>query len=192
MSTSLVHILTVIGKAAVDVEAACENMLGGRVERHSRNYGYGSDDWSEADQKAAQRLSSALINAAPELPIVYYAQYLDSWSVADSRFRLLDWPDGRKRQICGDMFGMVFYPSEFCQALLTQIKRLRRRKLYRDQAEDRWFLDHMREALQAALWLEKPFLVVSISKWLGPSRQDEEIRAALDLPIELKQLRMED
>jgi hypothetical protein len=44
-------------------------------------------------------------------------------------------------------------------------------------------LDHLSEAIQAAGWLQKPFLVVSISECLGPSRHDDEIKAVLDLPM---------
>jgi hypothetical protein len=183
MSTSIVHVLTVIGNGAKEVEAACEQLLAKRVERHPTEYG--SDDWSERDLKAIEDLCSALIEAARDLPVVYYAQYIDAWSVADSRFRLLEWPDGRRRQIYGSGFGMAFYPSTFCQDILAQIKRFRRRRLYRNQAEDRWFLDQMKEAIEAALWLRAPFLVVSISQCLGPSREDEEIKAALDTPLGL-------
>lgn len=185
MSTNLVHVLTVIGKAARQVHAACEELLGRRVERHPKSYG--SEDWSEAHHKAIEEFSLSLINTAPDLPILYYARYLDSWDVADSRFSLLQWPDGRRRQICGDLFGLVFYPSEFCQSLLAQIKTLRRKKLYRKQYIYRWFLDHVREALLSALWLEAPFLVVSISQCLGPSRDDEQIRQSLDLAMPLTQ-----
>ncbi len=180
MSTSLVHAFTVIGKGAGEVEAACEELLGRRVVREPN--AYGSEDWSEADHKAIEGLCTSLINAARELPVVYYAQYLDSWSVANSPFSLLKWPDGRRRYICGDSHGLVFYPSEFYRDLLEQIKRFRRRRFYRDQAEDRWFLQQMREALDCGLWLETPSLVVSINEPLGPS-EVEEIEAAVNLSI---------
>jgi len=186
MSTSLIHVLTVIGKGAREVEATCEELLSRRTERHSNCYA--SEDWSEVDHRGIAGLCLALINAARNLPVVYYAQYLDGWSVADSRFGLLEWSDGRKRQICGDTFGLAFYPAPICQDLLAQMKRIRRRRHYRNQAEDRWFLERIREAIDAALWLEVPFLVVSISQCLGPSRHDQEIRAALDTTIGLAKL----
>src|SRR5262249_27256619 len=126
-----------------------------------------------------------LTAAACDLPVLYYAQYLDSWDVADSRFRLLKWRDRRSRQIFGSMFGLVFYPSRFCEDLLSQIKSYRKTRIYRDQSEDRWFLDHMQEAINAALWLKAPFLVVSISECLGPSRDNEEIQAALNAALGL-------
>ena len=84
------------------------------------------------------------------------------------------WPDGRRRHICGDQFGLVFYPSAFCQELLAQIRAFRKRRLYREQSEDRWFIDHIFEALHSALRLEAPFLIVSISQCLGPSRYNDE------------------
>src|SRR5262245_59876303 len=127
MSTSLVHVLTVIGKAASEVEAACEDLLGRRVQHHANSYG--TDDWSPVDHEAIAGFCTSLLKHVSKLPILYYAQYLDTWSVADSRFRLLEWSDGRKRQIYGASFGVVFYPSEFSENLLAQVKKYRRRKL---------------------------------------------------------------
>ncbi len=181
MSTSLVHTLTIIGIGAIQIETACDELLGRRVKRSPRSHG--TDDWSESDRKDIEGLCTTLIGAARSLPVVYYAEYLDSWDVANSRFRSLPWPDGKKREICGSGFGMAWYPSRHAEAFLTQIKRLRRSKLYREQAEDRWFVDHIKEALEVARWLQAPFLVVAISQCLGPSRLDEEIKKALDMPI---------
>ena len=75
--------------------------------------------------------------------------------------------------------------SLFCGDLLAQIKRLCSRRVYRHQSEDRWFLDQMREALEAALSLEAPFLVVSISECLGGTRHDNEIKAAIEKSMDL-------
>ena len=183
MSTSIVHVLTVIGKAATEVEAACVELLGRRIESDSKNEG--SFDWSAADHQALEDLCVALIRASRELPVLYCAQYLDCWTVADSRFCILDWPDERRRQIYGSAYGLAFYPSKFSLDLLTQIKKCRRRRFYRNQSEDRWFLDQMKEAIEAALWLESPFLTVSISECLCPSRHDEEIKASLKKSIVL-------
>jgi hypothetical protein len=183
MGTSLVHVLTVIGKGATEVEDACDELLGRRIQRHVNRYG--SEDWTEADHTAIADLCSALINAARDLPVVYYAQYVDSRSVADSRFRLVEWPDAKRRWIFGSTFGMVYYPSRHYESVLVQIKSKRRTKLYRTQTEDRWYLDHLKEATEAAIWLQAPFLVVSVSECLGGGRDDEEIKAALDMPIGL-------
>jgi hypothetical protein len=185
MSTSIVHVLAVIGKGAEQVESACEELLGRRKERHPKEYG--SDDWSEQDHKDIEKFCAALVRASRELPVLYYAQYLDSWSVGDMQFRLLEWPDGKRRQIGGSNFGVVFYPSRYSNEFLAQIKRWRRRRVYRNQAEDRWYLDHIREAIEDALWLDSSFLVVSISECIDASRQDEEIRESLDKPIDLTQ-----
>ena len=152
MSTNIVHVLTVIGKAANEVEAVCEELLSRREERRAGEFG--TDDWSERQHEEIRAFCKSLIGASRELPVHYYAQYLDGWSVADSRFMLLDWPDGKRRQIFGTEHGIAFYPSDCCQSVLEQIAKWRRRKVYRTQTEDRWYLDHMREAIQAALWLE--------------------------------------
>jgi hypothetical protein len=181
MSTSVVHVLTIIGKASQEVEAACRDLLGRRVARSPN--GYGSDDWSAQDHHDIESFCVRLIGAAYELPVLYYAQYIDAWSVADSRYRLVDWPDGQRLQVYGSGYGLVFYPSQHRESFLSQIKKRRQTKVYRQQTEDRWYLDHLSEAIQAAGWLPTPFLVISISRCLGGSRYDEEIKAALDLPI---------
>ena len=181
MSTSVVHLLTIIGKASQDVEAGCRDLLDRRVARSPN--GYGSDDWSAEDHTDIESFCVRLISAAYELPVLYYAQYIDAWSVADSRYRLVDWPDGQRLQVCGSNYGLVFYPSQYRESFLSQIKKRRQTRLYRKQAEYRWYFDHLNEAIQAAGWLQAMSLVVSISRCLGASRHDDEIKAALHLPI---------
>ena len=177
MSTSLVHVLTIIGNAAQDAEAVCEELLARRKPRAGG--GYGSSDWSAQDHADIQAFCLRLIAAAHELPILYYAQYLDPWTVADSRFALLPWPDERRRLFCGGDHGIAFYPAQIADAILGQIAE----NAPRAQREDRWYLDQLKNAIEAALWLKAPFLVVAISRCLGGSRQDDEIKAALDLPL---------
>jgi hypothetical protein len=185
MSTSLVHILTVIGRGAADAEAACEELLCRRIQRRPRSYG--SEDWTERDYKDIEHLCQALVKAARKLPVHYYAQYLDPWTVADSIFGLLKWPDGRRRQICGACFGLAFYPSRFAHEVLAEIEGLRLTEVFRSQAEDRWFLEHVKEAIDSALWLRDRFLVVCVSEVIGPSRHDDEVKAALELPLGLSE-----
>jgi hypothetical protein len=182
MSTSFVHVLTVIGNGAKTVEAACEELLGRRVERHTP--GYGSDDWSERDHKDIDDLCVALVRASRKLPVYYYAQYLDSWSVFSSMYSQLEWPDGKKRLICGSAFNLVFYTSRYSEEFLAPIKR-RRTKRYRTPVEDRWYLDRVKEAFEATLWLEGNFVVVSFDECIEGSRLDDDIKAALQSPIDL-------
>jgi hypothetical protein len=181
MSTNFVHVLTIIGEAANEAESAFAEVLAKRIEAQPGCYR--TEDWSESDQKDTQHLCERLIAAARNLPVLYYGAYIDGWSVANSMTHRLRWPGGTRREICGFSFSLAFYPSRFCEDILNQINRLRRTKLYRKQAEDRWFVDHIREAIQAALWLDLTFLVVAISEVGGPSRCDEEIKAAVKKPL---------
>jgi hypothetical protein len=181
MSTSLVHVLTLIGKGAHETEKECEELLRRRVEVEAG--AYGSDDWPDTAHRDIERLCLLLVKAAYSLPVVYYAQYVDGWTVADSIFSLLEWPDGCRRHICGDMFGVAFYPSQFRENLLTQITKSRKRRHYREYDENRWYLNHVQEALAAFSWVDGPSLVVSISQTLGPSRSDDDIFGSLEHPI---------
>jgi hypothetical protein len=117
-----------------------------------------------------------LIEASRDLPFLYGASYIDGNFMY---FHLLEWPDDKTRLICGDPFSIAFYPSLFCEDILTQIKSDRRCKFYRENQENRWYLERIKDAIESALWLQAPFLVVSISQCLGPTRYDEEIKAAL-------------
>lgn len=182
MSTSVVHILTIVGKASLEVEAACDELLNRRIPKPRE---YGSDDWSAQDHANLATLGKSLIAAAYELPVIFYSQYIDAWTVADARFSLVRWPDGKRRQIYGSSHGMVFYPSSMVSDFLSQIKSYRSTNLYQKHSEDRCYLDRLAEAIEAPLWLKAPFIVVGISQAIGASRLDDEIRAALEMPIRL-------
>lgn len=177
MSTNLVHVLTVIGDYADEVEEACDALLAKRVEQEPGCYG--TEDWSDRDRRAIDAICKPLIVAARGLPMLYYAAYVDGWSMAGQQHHLLEWPDGVRRQLCGDEHDLAYYPHAFRDDLLSQIKSARRCKFYRENAESRWYLDHIREAIDAALWLNAPFLVVSITEFLGPTRHNEDIEASL-------------
>jgi len=75
LSTSIVHVLTVIGKSAAEVEAACEDLLGRRIVSSAKSYG--SSDWTDRDHEDIEKFCMSLLGAAGNLPIYYYAQYLD-------------------------------------------------------------------------------------------------------------------
>lgn len=183
MGTNLVHVLTIIGCAAAEVEAACDELLLRRVGRDPDSYG--SDDWTDQDHRDLAKLCETLIGAAHHLPVLYSDRYLDGWSSGGLQLDLLGWPDSRRRVICGDGFDLAFYPSRDREAFLMRIKNGRRTKPYREQLERRWHLDRLKEAIESASWLDAPSLVVSINQLLGPTRFDEEIAAALRTPIGL-------
>ena len=176
MSTNFVHVLTVIGKAASKVESACDELLGRRVERDAGSFG--SDDWSMRDHRDLAGLCEALIGQAERLPILYAARYLDGWSSGGLRALLLEWPDARRRLILGGGYDLAYYPSRDRNATLAQIRVLGRTKAARENHEERWHLGHLKDAIESALWLDVPFLVVTICQNLGPTRHVEDIEAA--------------
>ncbi len=186
MSTTHVHVWSVIGDAASDIESACDELLGRRVGREPGSFG--GEDWSARDHRDLAALCEALIGMAQHFPILYSARYLDGWSTGALRGLGWDWPDSRPRLICGDGYDLAYYPSRDRESFLAQIKSVRRTKLYREHPEERWYVDHLNEAIKAPLWLDLPFLVVVIGQILGPTRHDEEIQAALRMRIELPHL----
>ncbi len=172
MSTSIVHVMTIAGKSAASIEAACVELL----HRRNPSKSWGTSDWTVSDHRAIAHFCKNLLAGARKLPVVYYASYVDAWDVADSRFTLLTWPDGVRGQICGADVGLAFYPSRFAADLLKQIPTMADH-----QAEDRWYLARVKDAIDAASCLEREFLVVCISEVIGPSRTDEQILAALEV-----------
>ena len=138
MSTNIVHVLTAIGDQSAWVEAGCDSLLEKRVEQDPKSYG--TDDWSDRDRQEIDEFCKTLI-ASGDLPILYYATYLDGWSMAGQQHGLLEWPDGVWRQICGDEHDLAYYPFTFRDDLLSQIKAARRRTFYRTQTEFRQYLD---------------------------------------------------
>jgi hypothetical protein len=172
--------LTIIGESAATVENACEELLSRRVEKHPDSHG--TDDWSESDHRDTEALCRRLITVARDLPVVYYAQYLDAWE-NETRFSRVGWPDQRYRHVWGSPFSLAFYPSKHGEALMSEIKRRRRTKLWRTESEVRWYLEHLHEAIRSAMWLKERFVVVAVNELLGASRYDEEIKAALHLPL---------
>lgn len=181
MSTSLVHFITVAGRASLDLEVACTELLTRRNPRLSASYG--SDDWTGEDHQDIAHFCTDLIDATRELPVFYHAQYLDAGSIGLYLSDQLKSLDGKRRLVCGSGYHFAFFPSEHHGTLLTQIRKMRRRSFYRQQRETRWFLEHLYEAIDTVLWLECPFLVVAIDQVLGPSRWDEELKAGLDTPL---------
>lgn len=180
MGTHLVHILTIIGKASVEAEIICDDLLGRRVSRSSGSYG--TDDWSDEDHGKLATFCEFLISKAEKLPVLYYAKYLDPWSSCAEAMSI-NQPDGKRRVIFGKDYDMAFYPYCFRHNLMDHIKTRSTDDAIRTQPERRWYLNHLNEATETALWLDAPFLVVTVSQVLGPSRHDEEIEESLELPL---------
>ncbi|QVL31780.1 hypothetical protein KIH39_23545 [Telmatocola sphagniphila] len=190
MSTNIVTVLTIIGKASVQVEEACSEILNRKKKPKKRDLSLGSDDWTAEDHKALENLCENLLNIASQLPVVYYSQYLDGWSMCDSRWFFLEWPDGIRRQIYGDDYGLVYYPQSICNSILEQLKKIKRRRNV--VAENRMYNDRLREAIDAASWIKAPFVVVAFSKCLGGSRLDDEIEASQNQEIDLHAVKPSD
>ena len=181
MSTDLVHFLTVIGDAASGVEEACEELLGRRVEVEP--HCYGSEDWSGRDHLDLADLCVTLLAAARSLPVLHHSQFLDGWSTGGLALGLPEWPDGRRRVICGDGYDLTYYSSSCRETFASQLRSRRRTKIYRTSSETRQYWDHLKEAFDTPRWLDRPFLVAVIHQCLGPTRHDEDIEAMLSAPL---------
>ncbi len=181
MSTDLVHFLTVIGDAAVELEGTCEALLGRRVD--SDPGCYGSEDWSKTDHREIAELCVQLLASCRNLPVRHYSQLLDGWSQGGLSIGLVERPDGRRPVICGDGYDLTVYPSTQREHLEGKLRSRRRTRIYRESSEFRQYTEHLREAVAATLWPESPFLIVVIHQCLGPTRHNDLVMAGLSASL---------
>ena len=151
MSTSLVHLLTIIGTASQEVEAACNEMLGRRIE-HSPDE-FGSDDWSERDHKDLEEFCVGLLDAAHELPPYSITPSTLMPGRSLTRGTVFYWNGQMERGVksTDQTTAWPFTPRAIAMFFLAAIKKMRRTKAFRTHTEDRWYLEHLKDAIEAAL-----------------------------------------
>lgn len=184
MSTNWIHVLTVIGQAADNLQNRLETLVDrGQSETPMS---IASDSWSEVDRDSLHQLCRNLIGHSDRLPVYSAVRYLDSWSIGFSPTMFLRWPDERQRRVIGTEYDIVFLPGEQATWINDHLSRLRRRKAIRQSVENTAFVEALQTAINGPTWLNAPFLVVAIQEVLNrPSRLDEDVRASLSSPLSL-------
>jgi hypothetical protein len=176
MSTSKVFVLKIIGPEASAAAAECSRLAALRRPRDP--HGLGSDDWSSEDQHAIDAFCENLLKGRDDLPIVYYAEYLDAWSVAGSSLQWVT-PRGHTGRLWSDTWNVWYHALPDRGALARRVSKVVRCKAYRSDAESRWLLNQVDEAARYAAQFNRPALVVALIRTIGPSRGDDEYRRCL-------------
>lgn len=177
MSTQRYHFLTLIGRSAVDLEAACESILAYRGDKQDP-FGGVFNDYSPAVQARIDALCRCLIDAADTLPVVHHATQVDGWAKSNYALSRFPWPDGRNRAI-GTMFdGVAFYPMRQATALLAQAAKARRRAVRRGRRFESSYEDAIATAIEAGISYKFDYAVAVVTECLGPSREDSQIAAS--------------
>lgn len=176
MSTSLVHVLKLIGPRAREGAAECERLRA--LRRPTVPRGLSSEDWSSAAHGGIDAFAEGLLRLRGELPVVYQAQYLDTWSVAGSSLSSVT---GRAYagRLCSDTWNVWFHALPDRGWLARRVARGRKLAGYRTASESRWLLDHVDEAARYAAVFSRPALVVALIQTIGGSRGDDEYRRCL-------------
>jgi hypothetical protein len=181
MSTQRFHFLTIIGRAAAEVEAACDSLLALRVPDHPR--GVGGTDYGPAALARVEGFCKSLLHAADALPVLHHATHIDGWATGNWGLTRLPWPDRRVRAALGLNYGVACYPSRQAPALRAAAARARRRAARRARTFDSWYEDAVTLAIDTGVHFRFDYLVVAVAECLGGSREDYEIEASLKVPL---------
>jgi|GEM_PF-7073371 len=171
MSTSRVQVFGVIGQTAIDLQNRLETLL---IENQ-----LGEEEAYAPNAQLVDDLADRLASICYQLPIVYFSEYVDDWSVADSQFHLLSEVGSGDRICRGQCCSMVYFPRADSESLLGEIRSLKTESFYKNQCCDRWFLQHTEEAIGRCFSYEH-HLIVAVSRFLEPSRYDDLIRPWLN------------
>jgi hypothetical protein len=112
------------------------------------------------------------------LPTAYSAQYIDSWSVAASNLASVT-ARGYRGRLWSEAWAVWFHGLPDRGWLKGRIAKLRQRRAYKSQAEDRWLIDHVHEAARYADAFDRPAILVALIRGIGASRSAEEYRRCL-------------
>lgn len=176
MSTQRFHFLTIVGRAASDVEAVGESLLAARVEDHPG--GVGGTDYRRAAHARIERVCASLLAAADALPVLHHATQIDGWATGNHALARLPWPDGRVRAVMGLNYGFAFYPRSAAAAVYAGATRARRAAARRGRRLDSWYEDAVATAVASGQVFGVHFLVVAVAECLGGSRLDAEVYAS--------------
>jgi hypothetical protein len=179
MSTQRYHFLTIVGRSARELEAACEAILARRPAGAARGNGmWLFNDYTPAVQVRIDGLCQSLIDAADALPVVHHATHVDGWAAGNHGLMSLPWPDGRSRAIGTMGLGVAIYPAPQADAFLKQAAKARRRGARKASGFWAWYPNAVATALEAGRTFKLDYTVAVVTECLGGSREDYEIEAS--------------
>jgi hypothetical protein len=178
MSTSIIHVLKLIGPSAIEIADKLDRLQ--RRRKVISTAGFKDFDWGPASQQAIEQLCERLIKTRYELPIAYYAQYVDSWSVAGSQMMWLRSERRRYRdRIWTNDWSLWYHRLPDQGWLKRRVSSVRRKSGHRSNDEMRWHVERVAEAAEYAEPFNRPALVLSMANSIGGSRHDDEYRRCL-------------
>jgi hypothetical protein len=184
VSTERYHFLTIVGRSAWELEAACEAILARRpADARSAATGDVFKDYTPAVQARIDRLCRSLVDSADALPVVHHATHVDGWAMGHYGLLTLDWPDGHRHAVATMGLGVAIYSARHADWFLAQAAKARRRAS-RPVGFWGWYPTAVTTAFEAGRFFKKgryfklDYVVAVVAECLGGSREDYEIAAS--------------
>jgi hypothetical protein len=179
--TQWIGIAVVIGAAAGQIVASFRRWDSQRVADADDPTLVEPSQWPGVCRREMALFVGALRDNAAEPPIVFYREYVDSWSSFDVVLDNFRGKDCRESiEVCFESSQLVCYPLPDSGALAGSLKAAKRRRSYRDlDKERRWFADSLLDACEACGWLAGEAAIIVTRRVVAPTVLDEEIIAAM-------------
>jgi hypothetical protein len=179
--TQWIGIAAVVGLAARQIVVKFSGWNSQRVADVDDPSLFEPSQWPVACRREMAVFAGALRENATAPPIVFYREYVDSWSFSQDLFGSFCCEDGREMiEVLYESSELACYPLPDAGALVRGLKAAKRRKFYREDMERRWFIDGLLDACEACDWLASDGAIVISRCVVDGSRLDEEIRAAAE------------
>lgn len=174
MATQRMICANLIGESARRLTGTLESWT--NLRQIARDSECDTSEWPASVRVALERLVESLRSHSDDMSIVYYAEWIDTWSMGGTIQQAIEWIGGNHQQyVDSPCFQLHFVSS-------TTFKT-DNKATFRTQ-EECWLKQQLREAAKAgAAFAELQQLIVLIREPLGALRDDSEIiEAAEKLP----------
>ena len=179
MATQRITVATIAGRAGEVVVGRFRDWSAARDRRDPSLWA--PEQWPEPSRRAAEAFAVRVREHGYALPVVYFSEYLDAWSMGDVFERWLAPSGGNELlRIHADRFELFCYPLPDDEALARSLQEaLRPHSLHeRAASEYLWFLGRLLEAEEACVTVEGTAALVVLRAVLGRTRLEEEVAVA--------------
>ncbi len=139
---------------------------------------WSSEQWPSDVRNRADAFADRLRSHALSLPVLYFAEWADPWSMGDLFTRLLSAPDGPHPSIIhANRFDVYGYGLPDRGRLAQHLARAGPQQF----VESEWFVWHLQEAIRACQEQVDPAALVVLREVVGGLVTDEELGDSLPL-----------
>ncbi|HEY8503670.1 MAG TPA: hypothetical protein VIL46_03755 [Gemmataceae bacterium] len=138
---------------------------------------WSSEQWPADVRREVDAFASRLRANGHLPPVVYFAEWADSWSMFDTFDRWLTPPgETAPLKVCGDRAKLYAYRLPDGGVLVDRLRQSGRAQW----VEEKWLRRRLREAVNSWGKIAPVGVIILVREPTGPSVLDEELRASLD------------